>query len=107
MIGTLDTYIEIERPIVTENRLNEEEITWELVEPAWASKRLKNSNEGVTDDQLSSKSLYELKTHYLPNIKDSYRINIDGEYFNIIGHDSPFRSKTILTVELTSYERRV
>lgn len=107
MIGALDTYVEIERPITSKNRLNEDEITWELVEAAWVGKRLKNASEGISDDQLNSKSLYELKTHYLPDIKDSYRINIDGEYFNIIGHDSPFRSKTILTVELTSYERRV
>jgi head-tail adaptor len=106
MIGTLDTYVEIERPVKTKNRLNEDETTWELVESAWVSKRLKNSSEGITDDQLSSKSLYELKTHYLPNIKDNYRINVEGELFNIIGHDSPFRSKTILTVEQTSYDRR-
>lgn len=106
MIGTLDTYIEIERPTITKNRLNEDETTWELVEPAWANKRLKSANEGVSDDHLSSKSLYELKTHYLPDIKDNYRIVIDGEFFNIIGHDSPFRSKTIITIEHTSYERR-
>ena len=107
MIGTLDTYVEIERPITSKNRLNEEETTWELVEAAWVSKRLKNASEGISDEQLSSKSLYQLKTHYLLDIKDDYRINIEGELFNIIGHDSPFRSKTIITVEQTSYERRV
>jgi head-tail adaptor len=107
MIGTLDTYVEIERPITSKNRLNEEETTWELVEAVWVSKRLKNASEGISDDQLSSKYLYQLKTHYLPDIKDDYRINIEGELFNIIGHESPFRSKTIITVEQTSYERRV
>lgn len=106
MIGTLDTYIEIQRPVSAKNSLNESIITWELVEPAWASKRLKTANESVSDDQISSKSLYELKTHYLPDIQDNYRIVIDGEFFNIIGHDSPFRSKTIITIEHTSYERR-
>lgn len=106
MIGTLDTYIEIERPVFTKNSLNEPVTTWELVEPVWANKRLKNSNEGISDDQLSTRALYELKTHYLPGIEDNYRINIEGQFFNIIGHDSPFRSKTIITVEQTSYERR-
>jgi len=106
MIGTLDTYVEIERPVTVKNRLNEDETTWELVEAAWVGKRLKNSSEGKADDQLNSKALYELKTHYLPGIKDNYRINIEGEFFNIIGHDSPFRSKTIITVEQTSYDRR-
>lgn len=107
MIGTLDTYVEIERPVTATNRLKEEETTWELVEAAWVSKRLKNASESITDDQLGSKALYEIKTHFLPDIRDDYRINIEGELFNIIGHDSPFRAKTILTVEQTSYERRV
>tara|TARA_B110000196_G_scaffold317906_1_gene332077 strand:- start:11084 stop:11407 length:324 start_codon:yes stop_codon:yes gene_type:complete len=107
MIGTLDTYVEIERPITTLNSLNEDETTWELVEAAWVSKRLKSASEDITDDQLGSKTLYELKAHYLPDLKDNCRINIDGELFNIIGHDSPFRSKTIITIEQTSYERRV
>jgi len=106
MIGTMDTYIEIEESIETRNSLNEPEITWQLVTPAWASKRLKSSSEGAADDQLNSKGIYELKLHYEPEIKDDRRINIDGEYFNIIGHDHQFRKWTIVTIERTSYERR-
>ncbi|MEY8205411.1 MAG: head-tail adaptor protein [Bermanella sp.] len=106
MIGTLDTYAEIQRPVITKNALNEVQNSWQLVEEVWLSKRLKTSSEGVADAQQNSKALYELKTHYIPNLKDDYRIVIEGEYFNIIGHDSPFRSRTIITAEHTSYDRR-
>ncbi len=106
MIGTLDTYAEIQRPVETKNALNETQNSWELFEAVWLSKRLKNSSEGVSDDQQTSKATYELKTHYVPNLKTEYRVVIDGECFNIIGHDSPFRSRTVITVEQTSYDRR-
>ena len=106
MIGQMDTYIEIEESTETKNALNEPERTWQLVAQAWANKRLKSASEGAADDQLTSKWQYVLKMHYEPEIKDDRRVNIDGEYFNIIGHYHEFRKWTVVTIERTSYERR-
>ncbi|MCH2040285.1 MAG: phage head closure protein [Saccharospirillaceae bacterium] len=105
MIGTFDTYAVIEKPVTKKNELNEPEATWQEFEPCWCSKKLKSSNESFASDHLTSRSVYELTMHYIPGITDDMRVNIDGVYFNITGHDSPGRIKTVLTVEQTSYDR--
>lgn len=106
MIGVRDTYIEIEQPTITTNELGEEINEWSLFEAAWASRKLKNSAEQVEGGALSSKAIYEFSTDYIPEINAKMRIKLDDEYLNIIGHESPFRSRTIITAEATSYERR-
>ena len=106
MIGVRDTYIEIQRRVSLKNELNEEVGGWEVFEPAWASKRLKSAAESVAAGALASKETYELVTDYIPGLSSDMRIEIDGQHFAILGHDSPFRSKTVIQVERTSYERR-
>lgn len=106
MIGPMDTFAEVEIKTIARDELGgETEPVWSLYEQCWVSKRLKSSTEGSSGDHLTSKAIYELKTHYIPGITDEMRVTIDDQHFNIIGHDSPFRAKTILTVEATSYDR--
>jgi len=106
MIGVRDTYIEIEQPTKITNELGEELNEWSLLEAAWASKKLKSSGESVEGGALSSKAVYELSMDYIPSLTGQMRINLDGEILNIIGHESPYRSRTVITAEATSYERR-
>ena len=106
-IGTYDTYAELYRVISSRNELNEPEHSLELVEPFWCSVKLGTASESTADSTKTASATYTLKTHYLPSVNDTDVIDIDGQKYNVIGHESPFRSSTILTVERTSYDRRV
>lgn len=106
MIGIRDTYIEIQRRTSQKNALKEEAGGWELFESAWVSLRMKGAAEPVAAGALSNKANYELVADYIPGISDEMRIEIDGKHYAIIGHESPFRAKTIIHIEHTSYGRR-
>lgn len=105
-IGHRDTFAEIQAPSSGKNSLNEDVVTWSLFEQVWVSKRLKSSSEGTAGGALSNSATYELIGDYIPGLTDDMRVEIDGIHYAIIGHESPFRSRTVIQVERTSYDRR-
>jgi hypothetical protein len=106
-IGTYDTYAELYGAVSGRNELNEPETTYELIEPFWCSVKLNTASESASENTLSNTARYTLKTHYLPTIDDTNIVEIDGQQYAIIGHESPFRSSTLITVERTSAGRRL
>jgi len=105
MIGTLDTYAVIEQQVYSINDLNERESTWEAFEPIWCSLRQLSGAEGVANGTRTETVRYSLRTHYVPGVTSAMRVNIDGTYYNIVSHDSPFRARTDMTIEYTSHDR--
>ncbi|MDP2505387.1 phage head closure protein [Oceanobacter sp. 3_MG-2023] len=106
MIGILDTYATIEQPVQTRNELNENETIWQELEPVWCRLQAGASGEGSSNDTQTVTAGYTVTTHYTPDVTQEMRLNIDGTLYNITAVDHPFRAKTVLQVEYTSYGKR-
>jgi SPP1 family predicted phage head-tail adaptor len=106
MIGILDTFATIEQPVQTRNELNEPETVWQELEPVWCRLQAGSAGEGVAGDAKTVSAAYAVTLHYTPTVTPAMRIIVGGTIYNITAVDHPFRAKTVLQVEYTSYGKR-